>query len=991
MLEPGETLLHYRIVDKLGEGGMGVVWRAADSKLGREVAIKVLPEELARSSDRRARFDREASAIAALKHPNIVTIYALEEDAGVHFIAMELVTGEALGDLIPHGGLALPSFLELAGQIVDAVSSAHIKGITHRDLKPSNIMLDEDGRVKVLDFGLAKLAEELSDDDATMSIEDRTAIGQILGTIAYMSPEQAEGRSVDHRSDIFSLGILLYEMATGQHPFRRDRNVSTLSAILTAEPTPAVEINDSLPTELGEIIARCLRRSPADRYQSAAELRDDLADLQAQASGIPGAPAQPAGVKDLIRRPRFAIPTLMLTIGLILVVAWFSQRASRQRWARQQALPEIEQLLDSSTGYGDLSRWQAFQLGREAERFIPDDPVLKQLRERYSDRVTITSDPPGARVFAKPYADSDEDWEPLGVTPIEDMPFVAGVLRVRIEMDGYEPIDDLYWGRVFVSEGRGYVLRLAGDVPTEMVWASAEAPRMETSSDTEGIHMPGVEHLPPQETGDFFIDRYEVTNSEFQRFVDAGGYSNPDYWREPFVDDDGRELTWDEAVGRFTDTTGRPGPATWEVGDFPSGAADLPVTGISWFEAAAYAAFAGKSLPTIYHWERVAMTWASGDIVPLANLTGDALLPVGSTRAMNRYGAFDLAGNAREWCANTSSRGGYLILGGGWDDPAYAFNDVYAQSPWDRSPTNGVRCIRQLGTNTDSQRLAHTIEMPFRDFLNEPQISDETFALYLNQFLYDATALNAEVEERLAEPDYIREKISFDAAYGGERMMAYLFLPKVGKAPYQTVVYFPGSGAIHRRSSENITPGSSAWVPKSGRAFLYPIYKSTYERGDDLVSDYPDETAKWRDHVIMWGKDLRRSVDYLETRDDIDHDRLAFEGVSWGAAMAPMMIAVEPRIKAGIVVVAGFLFQPAMPEVDQLPYITRVTVPILMLNGKYDFFFPYETSQVPYFEMLGTPPELKKLVIDETSHSFPNTDRARESLAWLDRHLGPVN
>jgi poly(3-hydroxybutyrate) depolymerase len=172
---------------------------------------------------------------------------------------------------------------------------------------------------------------------------------------------------------------------------------------------------------------------------------------------------------------------------------------------------------------------------------------------------------------------------------------------------------------------------------------------------------------------------------------------------------------------------------------------------------------------------------------------------------------------------------------------------------------------------------------------------------------------------------------------------------------------------------------------------MFPIYKSTYERGDGLVSDYPDETANWRDHVIMWGKDLRRSVDYLESRDDIDRDRLAFQGLSWGAAMAPIMMAVEPRIKAGIVVVAGLNFQTSLPEVDQPNYITRVTVPVLMLNGKYDFFFPYETSQVPYFELLGTPPGLKKLVVDESSHSFPNTDRARESLAWLDQHLGPVD
>ena len=989
MIDIGSNLSHFRITAKLGEGGMGVVWRATDERLGRDVAIKVLPEELARNPQRRMRFEREASAIAALKHPNIVTIYSLEEDAGVHFITMELVEGDTLADLIPDNGLSVPSFLELAGQTVDAIGAAHAKGITHRDIKPANIMLDADGSVKVLDFGLAKLVDEVSDDDLTVSKDEKTALGQVLGTLAYMSPEQAEGGAVDHRSDIFSLGILLYEMATGRHPFKRDTNVSTLSAILTATPQPVIEINDSLPPELGTIIARCLERSPDDRYPSAVELREDLAELQTQVSGVPGIAAKPTSILDLLRRPRVAIPAILLVLGLILAGAWYVNRGARQRWARQQALPEIERLVESTPWSGGLGMWQAFNLGREAEHFIPNDPLLQRLRQRYSAPVTVHTDPPGARVLAIPYAAVDERWELLGETPIDELRFVSGVLRLRIEKDGFEPIDDLYWNPLFVSEGRGYVLQQAGTVPAEMVWASASAPQIVFEAAPAGIHMPGVEHLPPQELGDFFVDRHEVTNSAFQRFVDAGGYSNPEYWTEPFVDD-GRELTWQEAMARFTDMTGQPGPATWEVGDFPAGAGNLPVTGVSWYEAAAYAVFAGKSLPSIYHWDRTALTWASGDIVPLANLTGDSILPVGSTQAMHRYGTFDVAGNAREWCVNRTSRDGRLILGGGWNDPSYAFNDVYAQSPWDRSPTNGFRCIRYDATSTDLERLEHTVDLPFRDFLNDPQVSDETFALYLNQFRYDDSPLNAEVEERRVEGDYIREKITFDAAYGGERMMAYLFLPKEGQPPFQTVVYFPGSGAIHHRSSENLTPGSSLYVLKSGRALLRPIYKSTYERGDGLASDYPDETANWRDHIIMWGKDLRRSVDYLESREDIDTDRLAFEGLSWGAAMAPIMIAVEPRIKAGIVVVAGLNFQTSLPEVDELNYITRVRVPMLMLNGKYDFFFPYETSQLPYFELLGTPDELKKLVIHETSHAFPTTDRARESLEWLDGHLGPV-
>ena len=264
------------MLTKIGEGGMGVVWRADDERLGRQVAIKVLPEELARDPERRRRFETEATAVAALKHPNIVTIYSMEEDEGVHFLAMELVSGKTFDQLIEEEGLPWQSFLEFAAQTTSAIAAAHAKGITHRDIKPANVMLDVDGSIKVLDFGLAKLIPDASEEARTITSDDHTSVGQVLGTLAYMSPEQAQGRVVDARSDVFSLGIVLYEMATGRHPFKADNTVSTLSAILTAEPDSAIQHNESLPADLDVILRQCLAREPEDRYPSAAELHDDL-------------------------------------------------------------------------------------------------------------------------------------------------------------------------------------------------------------------------------------------------------------------------------------------------------------------------------------------------------------------------------------------------------------------------------------------------------------------------------------------------------------------------------------------------------------------------------------------------------------------------------------------------------------------------------------------------------------------------------------------
>jgi len=277
----GKTLLHYEITEKLGEGGMGEVYRARDTKLGREIAVKILPEDMYRDPERRKRFEQEARVIAALNHPNIVTIHSVEELEDRPFLTMELVKGKTLRDEITEGGTSLAMFFSVAVPLVDAVCSAHAQGITHRDLKPANVMLSEEGRLKVLDFGLAKLYQEAqeSEDAKTIGLDIDTQDGRILGTVSYMSPEQVEGKTLDGRSDIFSLGVLFYEMLTGRRPFAGDSNASTISAILRDTPPPVTEIKQTLPHHLGRIIRRCLAKDPNRRYQSAVDLRNDMQEL----------------------------------------------------------------------------------------------------------------------------------------------------------------------------------------------------------------------------------------------------------------------------------------------------------------------------------------------------------------------------------------------------------------------------------------------------------------------------------------------------------------------------------------------------------------------------------------------------------------------------------------------------------------------------------------------------------------------------------------
>ena len=248
----GTTLAHYRITAALGAGGMGEVWRAHDEKLGREVAIKVLPEEFSADPKRLDRFEREARAVASLNHPHIVTIYSVEEVGSIHFLTMELVDGRTLEKMIPDSGFDLERFFELATPLAEAISAAHDKSVIHRDLKPANVMVDGSGRVKVMDFGLAKFQDAKdASDSSELPTEALTGIGTIVGTVPYMSPEQVEGLVVDHRTDIFSLGVLLYEMAIGERPFKGSTSPALMSSILRDVPQSVVEIRDDLPRHLG--------------------------------------------------------------------------------------------------------------------------------------------------------------------------------------------------------------------------------------------------------------------------------------------------------------------------------------------------------------------------------------------------------------------------------------------------------------------------------------------------------------------------------------------------------------------------------------------------------------------------------------------------------------------------------------------------------------------------------------------------------------------
>lgn len=668
----------YKIVEELGKGGMGVVFKAEDMKLRRTVALKFLPSELTRNTVAKERFVQEAQAASALDHNNICTIHEIDEtDEGQLFIAMAFYEGGTLKKKIESGRLEIDEVVDFALQVARGLAKAHEHGIIHRDVKPANIMLTQDRVAKVVDFGLAKLAGQTQ----------LTKTAATMGTIAYMSPEQSRGEKVDQRTDIWAFGVTLYEMITGQLPFKGEYEQAVVHAILNEEPKPIRNVRPDVPAELEKIVRMAMKKDASKRFQQVHEILDALSLLEKKIeSGLLFRTKEELALRQ--KRKKYllaALAILAICLASTTVLLWQRGRSRRVEGMMARLRPAAEARL-----YDDVHEVMVSAGLRLQD--IRDKKLLQQI----SGSLSIQSLPPKAqmtvaRVRSKPELSLGNPVN-MGRTPLHGYPLVAGEYQITLSLEDMNPLQFL----VDMKPGDSL------EIHRTLVKASKELAGMVMIN--KGISQNGVD-VPA-----FLMDQHEITNGEYFNFVSSGGYREQKFWVDSMIIN-GLSVSWEQAMRTFVDKTGIPGPRLWSGGKYPDDKKDHPVVGICWYEAMAYARWAEKNLPTWDEWWLAALG-GTGSVFPWGNdvksSSWRANFELKGTRTGESYplgtspfGCHDMAGNVREWLRDSRlSTGLRTVVGGSWADTPYMFEASHAEffGPDFSSDYIGFRCAKPISS-----------------------------------------------------------------------------------------------------------------------------------------------------------------------------------------------------------------------------------------------------------------------------------------------------
>jgi DNA-binding winged helix-turn-helix (wHTH) protein/dienelactone hydrolase len=691
------------------------------------------------------------------------------------------------------------------------------------------------------------------------------------------------------------------------------------------------------------------------------------------------ASVSPTSLTPRRRPPTRRAAAAATAVSLILAFGAYLYLDRQQDLEHQARLERIAALVQNGDAFG------TFLELRKIER---QDPMLRVLTAGVMETGRIETDPDGASISVR-WRPGDP-WHRVGSTPLE-MAFPVGVYSIRLDKPGYtsRTILEANPGLAFNNiDEPTYRLKLLSDNKTDESTVLVQGGEFPT---------PFIMTRDRFDIDDFLIDRFEVTNADFKAFIDAGGYHEPNWWTDyPGARTDPPHL-------RFTDSTGDTGPASWEFGSYPTGAEFLPVTGVSWYEAQAYARWSGRHLPTALDWARAALSpveWQhpiASVAIESANITSGHLLPVGESGSLTASGAADLIGNAREWTSSTTHDLG-IVIGGSFDSPRVQYAFPLPTERLNRSPLNGFRLVTYLGER--NARLTSALEWEMSgDVVYEP-VSDETFAGIRALYTYEPGAVSAD-DARLVrqtdEGDWTRRVIELPTINPEDPLPVQLFIPKDASPPYQPVLFVPPSdsfGPTLASSDVDIADYFLDVIVRDGRALIWPVWAGTHERFHGKWSQEHDTfLARAAQAHRLRRNEVGRVIDYLNDSPEFDGSRVGLIARGWGATYTVhSMLALEHRIRA--VVLWNPLYPHGGPElqnpvINPATYWPRVTQPVFAATGSELAFANRKADPRLLIQMIGTASEHKALKVYDGPHwPLPRRELLSDSIAWLNRYLG---
>lgn len=663
---------------------------------------------------------------------------------------------------------------------------------------------------------------------------------------------------------------------------------------------------------------------------------------------------------------------------------------SKVQWAQTVAQP----ILTEHIKVNDFAA--AFKVASEIEGALGPTPALDAVWDLIAAEVGFTTEPGGATVSYRRYDQPDGPWTVLGDTPIDTTLVPSAPTVWKIEKSGYQTrsfANIPHSNHESFTWRSHYKLDLENTTPANTVTIDA--------NNNAIISLSSSSISQRYDIGRFHIDKTEVSNRDYQAFVDVGGYQQQQYWTEDFIDGNTR-LNFSQAMTRLRDSSGRPGPATWVAGRYPEGKADHPVSGVSWYEAAAYAQFRGRHLPTIYHWTYAALPNTeiikplSPSMASQSNLESEGTVPVGSTDGVSAAGAKDMFGNVAEWVWNKSNDDHHFSLGLSWSDPAYNASLPSAALSWSRLPNLGFRLISYDSGKVDNS-MTQAANLQTLEIEDITPISDEAYDLLLTSA--DTLSPIRANEQKIDLPNgYSAVRVEIDYPLSDDKLPLYLLVPENVKPPYQTLVWFGGINAISSNNNLSLYDfdmKAVKFLQQSGRLIVMPIWTDTFERNTRGLSPhtYLQEETTAKELIISWRRDFSYVLDYLQSRDDVLTEEIGLMALSLGATVSAYLLANENRIKSVILWSGGFLAQPSENNKRAnilAGILQRSRKPTLMLNGQHDYIIPVKTQQM-LFQLLGTNEADKKHVIFDSGHfGWPIGEFVKENLDWLDTYLGLV-